>query len=155
MTGIVFSNVASSNYFDNDLRLMDFEQAPDYTAEFSLDFEQPADSLWPRSRLQGADIVNIAPIWNLIWYEWIQGVSGAESKFMVTGIAKDNTGTALSGATVKLYRTSTDEMVGTATSAADGAYWVGTPYTGNHYAVAYKAGSPDVTGATVNTVTGV
>lgn len=154
MSGIVFSNVSNVNYFDNDLRLM----APDYLAEFTLDpaGDQSADSQWPRGKLLGADIVNIGPIFDLYWYEWLQGApTGTEAKYLITGLARDAVGNVLAGATVKCYRTSTDEMVGTATSDSDGRYNVYTPYSGNHYCVAYLAGAPDVAGTTVNTLAGV
>jgi hypothetical protein len=59
----------------------------------------------------------------------------------------------VSGATVQGFRTSDDLFVGETTADSSGNYELATVYPAtNHYLVAYKAGSPDITGATVNTL---
>lgn len=74
----------------------------------------------------------------------------------IAGVTKDSTGAALGGCTVKLFRTSDDVWIATTTSDGSGNYSFTVPNTATtYYVVAYKAGSPDVTGTTVNTLLGV
>ncbi len=73
--------------------------------------------------------------------------------FSITGVTKDSAGTALGSCVVELYLTLGDVVVGITTSDASGNY--SFPATGGpYYIVAYKKGSPDVAGTTVNTLTG-
>jgi hypothetical protein len=78
------------------------------------------------------------------------------TNFKISGITKDSTGAVLASCTVDLFITSTNILFGTATSDANGYYQflgIGQPPTA-FYIVAYKAGSPDVAGTTVNTLVG-
>lgn len=73
----------------------------------------------------------------------------------INGVAKDSTGAPLSGATLSLYRTLDDGLVERVLSDANGLYSFSTiGLAQNYYIVAYKAGSPDVAGTTVNTLVG-
>lgn len=73
----------------------------------------------------------------------------------VFGVTKDSTGAALSGVTVKLYRTADDALVDMAVSNGGGNYeFRSASPTTAYYVVAYKAGAPDVAGTTVNTLVG-
>ena len=77
------------------------------------------------------------------------------TQFFISGVTKDSTGTILGSCTVKLFRTSDDRWFETVTSdATTGAYRFGGVGSANCYVVAYKAGSPDVAGTTVNTLVG-
>jgi hypothetical protein len=81
--------------------------------------------------------------------------TGAGSRYGVVGVTRNAFGTALAGCIVKLYRTSTDEVVSSIVSDAGGNYVVTTPYyPDQHYIVIYKAGFPDVYGTTINTLIG-
>jgi len=73
----------------------------------------------------------------------------------VSGVTRDSTGSALGSVTVQLFRTLDDCFLGEAVSDGAGNYTVRAPGTGPFYLVAYKAGSPDVAGTTVNTLTAV
>lgn len=76
--------------------------------------------------------------------------------WQISGRTKDTTGAVLGGCVVDLFVTSTDVRLETTTSNADGYYYFKGPMPGvTHYAVAYKSGAPDVTGATLNTLTAV
>lgn len=77
---------------------------------------------------------------------------GNGGKKRIAGITRDSTGTVLPNCIVKGYVTATDLEVSQCTSATDGAFDFCTQYTGAHYLVAYKAGTPDVAGTTVNTL---
>jgi hypothetical protein len=80
---------------------------------------------------------------------------GNQSKRFIKGITKDAGGTPVANAIVQGFVTSTDAYVGEVTSGADGTYTLGTETVAGvaHYLVAYKAGSPDIAGTTVNTLT--
>jgi len=80
--------------------------------------------------------------------------SGTNGRLSIVGITRDAYGSALPACTVKLFRTSTDELVSQVTSdATTGEYTITTPYyPDGHYLVVYKSGSPDVFGTTVNTL---
>ena len=78
---------------------------------------------------------------------------GCVSRFGVRGVTRDVYGSPLPFATVKLYQTSSDLMVGSVVSDANGNFTVTTPfYPDQHYMVTYKAGSPDVFGTSPNTL---
>lgn len=80
---------------------------------------------------------------------------GTQSKRFIRGTVKDSVGTAVAGAIVQGYLTATDAYVGEVQSNLDGTYSLGTETLPGvaHYLVAYKPGSPDVAGTTVNTLT--
>jgi hypothetical protein len=75
---------------------------------------------------------------------------------IVSGYTKDSVGTILPSCAVHLFRTRDDLLIDTGTSDAGGYYEFRTAMpVETYYVVAYKAGSPDVAGTTVNTVVGV
>lgn len=89
------------------------------------------------------------------YYEQPDMTSGSKQLFGVLGVTRDVYGSPLGGCTVKLYRTSTDEMVYSIVSDPQGNYLVQSPYyPDQHYIVIYKAGAPDVFGTTANTLVG-
>ena len=71
----------------------------------------------------------------------------------ITGITKDSTGAVLGNCTLELFYTNDDVLVGKTMSDSNGVYTflVGSAFP--CYVVAYKTGSPDVAGTTVNTLT--
>lgn len=73
----------------------------------------------------------------------------------ISGVTKDGTGAALAACDVELFETVTDAKRGATISDGAGAYSFAANAYDRYYAVAYKAGSPDVAGVTVNTLTGV
>ena len=77
-----------------------------------------------------------------------------ERPYAITGTTKDSTGAALASCVVDLFRTADDTLATSITSDASGNYLVPASQYLTHYAVAYKAGSPDVAGTTVNTLAG-
>lgn len=73
----------------------------------------------------------------------------------IFGVTKDSTGAALGSCTVDLFTTTDNVLVATTVSDASGNYeFRGRSTSFTHYVVAYKAGSPDVSGTTVNTLVG-
>lgn len=71
----------------------------------------------------------------------------------LSGITRDSTGTVLAGCVVDMFRTANDTLISSTVSDAAGAYTlpVSGP-AGPFYLVAYKAGSPDVSGTSANTL---
>lgn len=96
---------------------------------------------------------------------WIMAIDGDEDmafrsptmdgvSWSLSGITKDSTGAVVGGARVELYYTGNDQPISAVVSdGTTGAFSfkVGIA-AGPYYAVAYKAGSPDVAGTTVNTL---
>lgn len=79
---------------------------------------------------------------------------GCQTLKFIKGTCVDASDVAIANATVQAFRSSDDAFAGyEATSRDDGSYDLATNFPGvNHYVVAYKAGSPDIGGTTVNTL---
>jgi len=75
--------------------------------------------------------------------------------FTLTGITRDSTGAVLGNCDVIIFKTGDDVKVAQTISDGSGNYSVVLPTNSRHYVVSYKTGSPDVTGATLNTLTAV
>lgn len=79
--------------------------------------------------------------------------------YVVSGITKDSVGAVLANCTVDIFETEPGRrLVGRTVSDAAGVYSISVngPDTGMTFeAFAYKAGAPDLAGATVNTLAGV
>jgi hypothetical protein len=80
---------------------------------------------------------------------------GTQSKRFIKGTCVDASEVAIAGAIVQGFVTATDAYVGEVQSNLDGTYTLGTETLPGvqHYLVAYKPGSPDIAGTTVNTLT--
>lgn len=112
---------------------------------------------WPGSGFIGDRGVDVAVMnSDQKWYEYPEITKGMNSRFGIAGVTRDQYGSAIVSCTVKLFKTSNDSLVSQIVSdATTGAYLLSTPYyPDTHYVVAYKAGSPDIAGATVNTLIG-
>lgn len=79
---------------------------------------------------------------------------GTQSMNFLCGTCKDSGGTAVANAIVQAFVTATDEYKGEVQGRLDGTYCLGVQSAKStpHYLVAYKAGSPDIAGTTVNTL---
>lgn len=80
---------------------------------------------------------------------------GTQTKRFIKGTVVDSSDVPQSGAIVQAFVTSNDRYVGEVQSREDGSYDLGveTLEGVQHYLVAYKPGSPDQAGTTVNTLT--
>jgi hypothetical protein len=65
-------------------------------------------------------------------------------------VTQDSASAAIAGCTVELFQTGGDIPTMQTISDASGNYRFDNPGSGPFYIVAYKAGSPDVAGTTVN-----
>lgn len=108
-----------------------------------------SDVLWPRSRLRGSLFESSHRVW-----EWNSQMTGGHVPKKVTGVTFNANGDPLAGATVSLFNTATGLLVDTQISDSAGNYQCGDPNAVACFAVAYKAGSPDIAAATVNTLLG-
>lgn len=80
----------------------------------------------------------------------------ADQGYVISGITKDSTGAVLVSVTVELFNTLTDTIEAqTVSDSVTGAYIFYVTPGVTKYAVAYKAGAPDVAGTTTNTLVGV
>lgn len=79
---------------------------------------------------------------------------GTQTLKFIKGQCVDASGNVAAGAIVQAFRTSDDAFAGQVNAnSTDGHFDVPTPFPGvNHYLVAYKPGSPDIGGTTVNTL---
>ena len=73
--------------------------------------------------------------------------------FSITGVTRDSTGAVLGSCEVHLFQTGFDIEIAQTTSDGSGNFtFIIGNNAGYFYIVAYKAGSPDVAGTTVNTL---
>lgn len=80
-------------------------------------------------------------------------ILGGSSAKKIIGTTLDQNGDPLGNCVVQGFLTSDDTYVGQTISDTAGYYELTTLYPGQaHYLVAYKSGSPDVAGTTVNTL---
>lgn len=77
-------------------------------------------------------------------------------RLLISGVTRDKDGTALATCAVSLFRTADNVLMEQLTSDSDGAFSFSAVGLGEtYYVVAYKAGSTDLAGTTVNTLVGV
>jgi hypothetical protein len=74
--------------------------------------------------------------------------------FIITGVTRDKAGVAIGGCSVDLYRTTDDVRILQTTSDSNGNFLFSLPNDSYqaYYMVAYLAGSPDISGVTINTI---
>ena len=77
---------------------------------------------------------------------------GSNGRLAFVGYTRDAYGSALGDCTVRLFRTSTDELVSKVQSDANGFYQATSPYLEAHYMTVHKTGTPSVAGASVDTI---
>lgn len=77
---------------------------------------------------------------------------GAFVNFEISGVSRDSTGAVLGDCTIDLFQTGGDILTQSTVSNVSGNFSFSNPGTGAFYIVAYKTGSPDVAGTTVNTL---
>ncbi len=111
---------------------------------------------WPsRSSMMGGwdGVGENALLGKAPWWKRPNTRSGCNGRLGITGITRDQYGSPLGFCAVKMFRTSTDELVSSVVSDANGVYLITTPYyPDTHYLVVYKTGSPDTFGTTANTL---
>ena len=78
--------------------------------------------------------------------------NASEAPVAITGVTRDGTGAALGNCVVDLFYTSNDTLRAQTTSDGSGNYRFAVGPGAKHYMVAYKPGSPDLAGTTVNTI---
>lgn len=81
---------------------------------------------------------------------YVQNVT--ELPVAITGVTRDSAGAPLGNCVVDLFYTSNDTRRATTTSDGSGNFRFDIGPGAKHYMVAYKPGSPDVAGTTVNTL---
>ena len=108
---------------------------------------------WPGTRGFLADTGLDDMMLTSVGWGWEWTLSGCNGRLGFKGITRDQYGSPLGGCTVRLFRTSTDELVAKVTSdPSTGAFIATTPYADGHYMTVHKAGTPDIAGASVDTI---
>lgn len=73
--------------------------------------------------------------------------------FVLAGVTRDSAGDPLGSCVVQLFRTADDVLMEEKVSEADGSFFfLVSDISTEHYIVAYKAGTPDRAGTTLNTL---
>jgi hypothetical protein len=111
---------------------------------------------WPGNRGflgdRSTDVALLTPTWRKLLRRI---TAGAASRVGFVGVTRDQFGAPVGGCVVQLFRTSDDLFIMEITSDASGNFLLQSWYSPDaHYIVAYKAGSPDIFGTTVNTLVG-
>ena len=143
----------------------DRAQPPEYSTAYQSQYAGFDERiLWPtRGALTGVGggtsfsgsvgLMAYPQVWD--WSSLAQQAAGQGVRLMsISGFTQNSAGAVLGNCIVKLFLTAGDIELGTTISnSVTGAFTV-TSYTDSAtcYIVAYLAGSPDVTGATVNTL---
>jgi len=110
---------------------------------------------WPRGNFFVGDPALDVGLLEAAWYEEPDFPSGGSSRFVFVGVARDVYGSPIPFALVYCYRTSTHEMVSVIAADGNGIFVAMSPYfPDTHYLRAYKIGTPDVMGTTVDTLVG-
>lgn len=115
--------------------------------------------LWPSSRFGGVGdsvLMGQSSDGSGRWGDYqsgssFEGSGGQQAKKLI-GTTRDSAGAVLGSCVVHAFLTASDLETGQAVSDTAGYFEVPVPYTGAHYLVAYKPGSPAVAGSTVNTL---
>ena len=116
---------------------------------------------WPTMRvgmIGGADGMGTDAMSAVSWpmFEcWSCDGDGTQSLKFILGKCVDASDVAVANALVSAYRSSDNAYAGyTVNAMDDGTFACPTKFgAGNHYVTAYKPGSPDTGGTTVNTLT--
>lgn len=77
---------------------------------------------------------------------------GGQQVKKIIGFTFDGNGDPLGSCIIQGFLTTNDAYIGQTASDPTGYYELTTPFTGAHYIVAYKSGSPDVAGTSINTL---
>lgn len=119
-------------------------------------------TLWPSARIAAGDPT--APL-TLSGQDAAQGgiftpsmyaQGGVQRPWFIRGNCVDGSSNPVPGAVIQGFLTANDQYVGQTITDDGGYYQLGTYFFGQqHYLIAYKPGSPDIAGTTVNTLTPV
>lgn len=160
MTALVQMGSNASSFRVPETSLYDAPMAqqprPLYVPQVSRAYGNEYTLGWSRGGLSGGDSPAQTIIAGGAYDPYLQSTlfPGGGGYYKFTGVTKDSGGSPLGSAVVQLFHTTDDAIIQEATSDVSGNYYVDSPYADNHYIVAYKAGSPDVAGSTINTLTG-
>ena len=158
MSGFVAATSGVQMIGLQDLRLnrMDFLPERLFADVMSIAVAPFSGPWWPGSGLMGDLGVDVGMLEASAWGEYDQA-AGAASRYGFVGVTRDQWGTPVGSVTCKLFRTADNSLQDTTTSnATTGEFLLNTYYYPDaHYIVCHKSGSPDVDGASVNTLIGV
>lgn len=135
-----------TNRNNDEVQNVDYRDTPHPVLVWDIGVEQGV--LWPASYRFGTGGLssNHPSKW-----EQTDTWTGNHRRKLISGVVLDATSTPVSGASVKLFNTSTGAEVDSTTSASDGTYTVGDPNNTTNFVVAVSGSTQ---GITINTLTG-
>lgn len=145
------NSLLASPFMDSDRRYGSVvARYTDYDEYHTL-WSRPAESLPRFSPMGQSGIIGAAN-----WDPFVRASNwtGHLGWKTISGVTRDTNGAVLGGVNVHCFRTADDLLIYQSTSDVGGIYAVYTYDTGAHYLVAYKSGTPDLSGTTANTLTG-
>jgi hypothetical protein len=98
-------------------------------------------------------VIALPSIPNLVNFPKFRSPPLAQKNPVITGVTRDSAGNPLGTCVVDCFRTADNYYLSTTTSDSSGNFSIVALGTGPFYLVAYKAGTTDVAGTTVNTLT--
>lgn len=141
-------NHCDEYFFDNEDA---FQGATLYSIDWNSVIEAAGfvSPWWPfRGGLLGVDsgdLLSLSARHSDMWRSF-----GSSGRLSLVGTTRDALGSPLGNCTVRLFRTSTDELVTKITSNANGAFVATSPYDDAHYMTVHGPGG--VAGATIDTL---
>jgi len=124
----------------------------------AVSFQWNTRQMWPWAGfLSGDPSVRLCPFGGDardmdIFGPWSLGLGGTRRPLFLRGICKDSIGNILGGAIVQAFITATDIFVAEQATDDRGQFEIPCILPVAHYLVAYYPGSPDKSGASVNTL---
>lgn len=147
------------NVNEDVLQPVDYRVSPPMVRSPSSRENRFSDFLWPRpgflGNIDGGQAFPYIMDGARQYWEWDFLPTGGHVPKKVIGQTLNNVGTPVANVTVMLFNTATNLIVDVQTSDAGGNYQLNDPNATTNYVVAYLPGSPDVSGTTVDTLTGV
>ncbi len=118
------------------------------------------DILWPRTSFPGQNGTANGNQNGVIdgthqYWEWNWPPTGVHVRKKISGVVVNASSVPQSGVTVSLFNTATGILVDQQISASDGSFTCGDPNNVNCFLVADVAGSPELSGTTIQELTGV
>lgn len=120
---------------------------------------RPWDLLWPSSSMMSGDRssgysqLGQDCSERRMWGPYAPAMRGQGMTKYIVGRCVDGDGIGISGVTIDLFRSSTDELVSTTGCDTDGYYAAPTQFSGeNHYIIAREEGGTNRIGGSINTL---
>lgn len=163
LIGAAQTNPWIVNDYTDDPRTPMRVEVPAHAGILRVDIDAPRGSKAQEARMVqpflpssffGAPIVDIAVLDPPVWVLPPPLPGGTSARLGFNGFTRDASGGVIPAVTVKCFLTADDTKQSETVSDQNGFFTVSTPFSGGHYLIFYKTGTPDISGTTVNTLQG-